>query len=282
MGRLDDVCNTLVTAITDAINAAGAVSKPGQVIVGWPLGPELVEIFGQGPGEWQVSVFPQKKGTNNTRFRPCRTYKPPTVNLSCGVDGGVVTFSGSVDAGLNVHTVLDTRADAYFATTSGMSLDDCATALAAAVNALDLPGVSATASGAAATISGVGSVVCNIAGVGSSTREVSRIGRDIQISVWASDPDTVSSIESAITQTIGIATAPKLALPDGSLMWVRYAGELWNDESQSSYSLYVSHHLMWCEYGIMQTESAYQIGAVEFSQRVNNSHAPVTAWYGDI
>jgi hypothetical protein len=282
MGRLDDVCNALVDAITAAINGASpaAVTEPGQVIVGDPLAPELVEILAQGPGQWQVSLFPFEKGKNNTRFRPRRTYTQPVVHLTCAAVEGVVTFAGSVDAGLNVHVVIDNKYDARIQTTSGMSLATVATAIVAAINALEAPGITSSASGATATVVGAHTVVCNVAGVGSSIREVARIGRNVRMSVWASDPDTVSAIEGAVLTQLGVDVKPKLTLPDGSLMWVRYAGDLWNDDSQSSYSLYVSHHLFWCEYGVMQIEPAYQIGAVEFISTVNNN-APVTAWYGD-
>lgn len=296
MGRLDDVLTTLAQAVGTAILNAGVVGSAqsnvvdtktidftigkGQVIIGWPIATELTEIMATD-GNWQVSIFPHDKAKPTTRFRPRRRYSAGQSTVLAAVVNGVITLSGAVSrAGDNVHVVLDRRHDIRVATSFPQTLAQLATAVASAVNAASLPGISAAPSGNTTAISGAFDVICNVATVGTASREVGRFERDLQVSIWASDPITRDVIQGAVLPQIGSVTAAKLTLPDSTRLWVRYGGDLWNDNSQSSYSMYIAHHLARVEYGIMQTEPAYQIGVTEFVSVVNN-HAPVTAAYGE-
>jgi hypothetical protein len=79
----------------------------------------------------------------------------PDVPLSASVGEGTVTFAGRCIAGISVQLLVDATAKpASYVTTAQDTPASVATALAAALDALALPGISATAANATVTVSG--------------------------------------------------------------------------------------------------------------------------------
>lgn len=297
MSRIDDVLAALCTAAGAAITNANVVGssftvqpkgtlasvQPGQVLPGWPLVTEMVNILGQGAGEWQVTAWPIGKPKATTRYSPYDGpgITAPTIPLTSTIAGAVITFGGSVaTAPLYIHTVVNGVADAFVATTPSQALSSVASAVAAAVNALALSGVSASASGAAVTLAGVHAFDCNIVGdSGSVSYEIARFERAIQLSTWASDPVTRSLISGAL-ESLGGTLQTFLPLADGSSMYVSSEGSDVDDDSQSSYSLYIGHQVLSVEYGVMAVVSTAQVGAIENLVTLNAAPPKPPIWVG--
>lgn len=294
--RLDDVCNTLITAITAAINTAGIPGSVldvttesgsqrqitvagGNVYKGFPEGPELAKLLKTGDGKWAITVTPQNPHAT-TRYSPDDQpiFKPPAQTLFATVSDATITFSGTAGA-CNVHTVINKVGDARVPVTAGQSLSAIATAVAAAIVALNISGVSASAAGAVVTVTGAFLLKCNVSGTGILMREVARVSRVMQVSIWASDPYTRAALEDPLIAYVGDAITPFLTLSDGTDMYVTYNGDGWIDDSQGTYSLLVAHHCIEVEYGIMQSTPVAQLGAVENLVTPRNG-APVTVYVG--
>lgn len=116
----------------------------------------------------------------------------------------------------------------------------------------------------------------NVGGGGSTSYEVARIWRDIQIGVWASDPKTRSLIAEPIAEQVGTTMQTFLALPDGTGLYHSYVDGPLDDDSQSSYSLYASNVIVEVEYGIMQVHTTSQVGVFENAISVSQVVAPTT------
>ena len=300
LGKLDDVYNTIVNLITAAINpivgtviapsippspAVDITVRPGQVFKGFPLSTELVSIVDQSAGQWQVSVFAlPAKGAQ--KFRPIGFSTPPTNEIASAtavVDSHTqtITFSGTPTRAYSVNCVIGFIDDANIAVAANETPTQMATAMASAINALALSGVSATSALGVTTVSGPVPIVCNVGGTGTLATEVMRVSRLIQVSIWASDPDTRELLYEAIIQNVGIVTAECIALSDNAPLRLKYAGDRFDDDSQSAFTLYVCHLTFTAEYGIIQSSTGYQIGAVEAVQQVGPVLNPITTYNGN-
>lgn len=287
MGRVNDLCLAICNSLKGALDEANilgsqyvaktpsgdplnaTLSPDGRIYVGNPLVPELVKILAEPPGTWQISVFPLGPAKDETAFSPYDQplFIPgPTPSVAASVASGVITFSGSVGTQpINVHTVVDADGDAYVQTTPNQSIDSVASAVAAAINALDLPGVSASASGAAVTTEGISDLRCNIGGTGSTIAyEVGRYSRSIVATVWANDPYARELLADAIVARVGTAFTRFLSFPDGSQFYLENTnGGAYDDDSQSSYSAYVARINFTVQYGILFTSAVSVLGAVK-------------------
>jgi hypothetical protein len=227
-------------------------------------------------------VFPLK-ARSTTRFSPHDgpIFVPPSTTLTAAIAGGVITFGGSVGTiPTHVHTIVNGQADARVDCTTNQSLTSVATAVAAAVNALGLSGVSATASGPNVSLSGVFQFNCNVVGSGGTiSYEVARIERSVQVTLWASEPVTRSLIADAIVTNVGTTLAPYLLLPDNSGLRCLNDGDSLDDNSQAESSVYIAHILLDVEYGINQISAVSQLGAVQ-NIIVGANNAVATVWVG--
>lgn len=272
-------------AITDSINAAGITQK-GQVIFGWPTAPQLVEILGQPDVEWQISIYPLR-ASNVTRYiGESAVVGRPIVNLTRTINGATITFAGSATPPVNVHSFLaDLNEDVYIRTQPGQSPDDVADSVATAVNDLALPDVSASATGPAVTLDGATWEFCNIGGVGTvTTGEQLRTSRIVQVTVWTTGDTSDADIDNpmrltlydAITSRLGTVGQHFLTLPDGSSAYVAFAGDDFDDDSSSSYSLYAAHIRFEFEYAVFLQTPATQVGDIAVTQSINGQEAGTT------
>jgi len=286
VGRIDDVCGSLCDAIKAALESSnvlgtayecptpsGAVdailSTDGQVYAGEPLVPELIKILANPPGTWQISVFPVGQAKNATRFSPFDNplYTPgPAPSVTASFASGVITFEGSIGTQqYNVHTVVNGDGDAFVQTTPNQSLADLATAVADAINGLGLDGVSAVAEGNTVVPTGASLLECNIGGPGATVGyEVGRYQRQIVATIWTNDPYGRSFLSGALVDRIGTVFSQFLPFADGSMFYIENStGEAYDDDSQSSYSAFISRISFLVEYGLILTSPVAQLGAVK-------------------
>ncbi len=264
---LDTICVAVADALSDAIDQETLLAPPAQVVAGWPYVNELVALLSQK--EYILTVFPHPDGHQTSRYSPIPfTIQDPFVSLVATVSltARTITFSGSAQTGINVHSFIGPLLqDAYYQTRPSDTLASTATAVAAAINALTISGVSASASGAMVTVTGSPYIICN---VGSSQEtmavEVNRIQRTVQVSAWCPTPDLRFQVSDPILQSIGTTDVPVLKFSDGSPLRIQNNGRIdYNtDESQSAYSLYEYHINFEVEYGILRYVRAASIGSL--------------------
>lgn len=275
--RLQDVAETIQVYVAGLLNAAGITQK-GQVVVGWPATPDLTQILGQAGEQWQVSVWPCDDTKNTSRYE-ATSFKlaSPNVPMTATVAGDILTFGGSVIAGLNVHTFVGRfLQDAFYQTTSLDTLGSVAVGVQNAINALSVSGVAAAASGDSTTITGSPLLRCNVGGAGLvSAKEVGRVSRSVQVSVWAPDPVIRWALADPIITGAGEADSTYLTLSDGTPMFVLYECDSMRDKAQSSYSLYEHHMRFHVEYGIIKYLQGTQVESVEITETLNGG-TPVT------
>lgn len=292
--RLTDVLDTLIVAITDAVNAANIQNDQNRQIAfqcggGNVIATKLATILGKQHGNSAIAVWPLP-ARNAERYNPENTaqYTPQAVDLHATVNASAqtITFSGSADTAYNVHSVINGIADAYVAVSQGDSLSTIATAVAAAITGLDLPGISASAVGDVVTwVGDIFDLDCNVGGtIGTWQREVMRIARPIQVTVYSPDPVTRTAIGDVIQSSIGTADVAShfLVMSDGQPLYVRFgmrAGDKLVEAAQDSYSAFEDHIVFDTEYPITVTSTVVQVGAIVNTTVVNNN-APVTAYIG--
>lgn len=286
---LEAVLGLLRTEITAAL-ATDGISQRGQVLNGWPTAPQLVEILGQADDEWQVTLYPFP-GKNVTCYigEGGGTVTPPNVALKAFLDptGTILTFFGTVPAPINVHSFLSfNNFDAYVAGAAGATPAQIATATAAYVNAQSLHGVTASAAGPAVKLTGDMWDVCNIGGTGTiTTGETLRTSRLVQVSIWTTgglegtDPDGSLRLAmfDSISSQIGTRLNHFLTLPDGSSAYIMYEGDKFEDDSQSSYSLYVAKIYYELEYALFRSTSAVQVGDIVATTTINGQKSQTTS-----
>lgn len=266
MSRLNDVLTALANAVNAAINSSG-ITTPTQVGIGKPNFEDLTKII--TAGEMQVTIYTDDSGIRNTtRFFPRWQVKTPlNVTLAAAVSGNTVTFSGTVPASgtqFNVHTLLgDPLTDSLVQTVPTDTPSTIAAKCAAAINTLALSGVTASASGAVLTVNGTATIICNVGGSATIAQEVSRVSRLVQVIAYTADPDIRAAVEDAIISQVGTSASPRLSLADGTRAWCRYHSSAWVDDKQQDFSMYESHICYTLEYGVLQTQTATQIGAVQ-------------------
>jgi hypothetical protein len=280
---LSAVYGVVQTAITSAINSAG-ITNSGQVIIGWPLSTELIEILGQTNEEYQVSIYMTKSSKATRYIEPPLPLVAPIQGLTAVVTPTTITFSGSVLTTTNIHTFLyGISADAYVQVAPGTSLSVVAAQVAAAITTGPFP-VDATSSGPVVLMnSGATLIYCNIGASTNLLQEVARLDATLQVTIWTTgDPITVpigDAIADAIKQTVGTVNNHRYVLPDGSSLYLAFRDDEINDLSQSSYSLYQYRLIYDAEYGTIATTPSTQVGGV-ISMETTDAYTPITAIFG--
>lgn len=273
MSRYLDAMKALANAISSAVNTYSGVSIPSQTIIGWPNFEDLTKIIQQG--QYQISIFDDGKVKDTTRFFGQWMYTSlPSVPLSGAISGNTLTFSGSVPASgqLNVHTLFGAPlVDSLYQPTASEALSGVAAGVAAAVVSA---GGSATASGNVVTFSGTPVIKCNIGGSATLSREVSRQRRTVQVSVWCPDPIMRDNVADAIETYVGAkgnSQTQFYPMGDGTKIWVDYQTSCDKDDKQADYSMYMRDIFYTVEYGMMQTQTATQIGAIKETYTVQGT-----------
>lgn len=289
MANFDQICRALGPLISDAINAS-SITVPSKTIVGWPVPSEAVKLWGKG--EFLVSIWPAGNARPVTRYAAVPfQLTPPTITLTAEVAGLVVTFGGDVVAGFNVHCVLDTIGDAYYRTFENDTLDNVAAGVAAAVNALDLAGVSASAIGAVLTVVGVRAVVVNIGKALTMVKEVARMQQDLWVISWPASPSasdvalaagkaTRAALDGAILGAIGGTDKRWFTAGDGSRFSVDLTGgPRWSDKAESSYTVFRSDIIYTVEYPVLVPVAATPIGVIAATVQLDAQPAR-TSYFG--
>lgn len=307
--RMIDVLDTLGAAIQAACTANCPII-PHQVGPGWVLSTQLAEILAQGNGNSATALWPLPE-TDASRFssNEGQIYTPPTVTLFATVaaagfneamDSGlgfydsdqgafdllpgpgssfIVTFTG-IPMACNVHTVINTVGDAFIQPTAEMALSDVANALCAAVIALDVPGITALASGPSVVIGGALTVECNIGGIGYLERVVAQVRRPIQASIYSPDPTTRTILFEVMRSYIGTNDSHWLTMSDGQLLYVEIGSRSMPvEKAQSSYSAFEYHMVFETEYPVTTLTPVAVLGVVENEITENNSE-PETVYVG--
>jgi hypothetical protein len=285
MASMKQVLDAMGTAIQNSVNGAALPTPTAtKVMAGWPNQDDLTQII--KAKQQQVSLFAHP-GSRLAKMwlnqRPPTLVAPPSPTVTASIAGGVITFAGVAEAGLNIHTVIrlgssPTGYDAFYKTLNGDTLNSIAAAVAAALNALSAPGVSATPSGATVSLTGpIVSLVCNIgqSSVAAYIFARRRIRR-VQVRIWSWDPD----VRDATADMILTGLAPEMISPrwltaaDGSGVEVSHHDDFPNDfmgmETQFIYDL-----LYDAEYTEYKPITATPIGVTELTITPNNN-APVT------
>ena len=269
MATVDQVLTAIRDAVYDLLVGLYGDNPPAQIGIGFPYAPSLSEILGEG--EAQISVYPLSKAAQNRTSRKpfwkTSVQNPVTLIVTKTVSGSNfhLTFSGTAAGGLNIHTFIQPNTvDAYYATQNTDSLNSIATAVAAAITALSVPGVTASASGAVVTVSGTPYLKCNIGGTSVMVQEVRRAMLPVQLSVWAPDAASRQAIGALIENGFALDfPIPFLNAADGSAIWIRQRSTpAWSDDSQRSYSLYEWHCIYECEFPTLQSATGAQIESV--------------------
>lgn len=287
---LEAVLGQLRTEINNALLADG-ISQKGQVINGWPTAPQLVEILGQPDNEWQINLFPLP-ARNATRYigENGYAYVAPVVGLTAKINqlGNVLTFGGTVTPPLNIHAFLAYHnADMLVSANATATPQTIAAEVAAVVNSAHLVGVSASATGPSVALTGDTWEVCNIGGTGTITRgESLRTSRLVQVSIWTTgglegtDPDGSLRLAmfDSITSQVGTVQNHFMTLPDGSSAYIMFEGDKFEDDSQSSYSLYVAKIYFTLEYALFRSSPATQVGNI--TATTTNGQSTITTIIG--
>lgn len=303
MAAEDDVSYALQQAVIGIVNAApnGAYvnrgkgpkfvqNVPCQVIIGFPFGTSLTEILGNAQA--QISVFPLTEASRTVTDRKpmwkVTQQNYPTINAAVKFEGDsfTITFYGQPAAGFNIHTLIGGavgQLDAPYQTTSEDTLETIAAAVGDAISALGLSGVTVVAAGESVTASWLSGaylfsrVQVNIGGTATMAQEVARVMTPFQISVWAANADLRDSYSKQIDGALCMGVQNNfLYAADGSAIRVRRRGEPRpNDQSQRSYSLYVSHLIYECTYPKLQTTEGTQVEVVAVNGQLDDAIQPV-------
>ena len=299
MASIADILRTIQGTISNGINNAG-IQTPGQVVIGWPTGPQMAAIM--GAGEWLITLFPQKT-RQATRYRPTPLFiiSPSPASLTATITSGTtfstIALSGANAAGLNINTVVGPNPnalDSLYQTTGMESLPQLASLLATQVNLLHAPGVTATPSGQSINVTGPYPVWCNIgqsfaAQIGGESNyvlESARFAREVLVTIWAASPDifaatsdgTREALENAMVVSIGGTDQAWNFSPDGSSFSAIWQGTGdWSDKAESSYSTFRSDNYLTIEYGLLKPVAATQITGIQLITQVSNGAGFTTA-----
>jgi hypothetical protein len=182
----------------------------------------------------------------------------------------VLTFAGAIPANYNVHVLVGVpEQDALVQVTPADTLATTATRVAAAVTAL---GITATASGSAVTIASP-TIICNIGGTAQMAREVARKSRMMKVTVWAPTPQIRDTVGDTIETYVGAkgTTTKFIPIADGTNLWAQCLGSVDQDDKQADYSMYERHIMYEIEYGMLQYQSATQIGSTSTTYSINGT-----------
>lgn len=277
VSRLADTLKAIRSTVNNAISAAG-VTDPIEVLVGYPTWTEGTKVWAQPVDPGFVTIFQLPDVRMVTRYRPeWAQVGPTTVAFSATFTTAQVAFasvSAPSAAGTTIHVFFRAPGtqvyDAHYTTVANDTPSTVATAVATAITALAVSGVSAAAVGNAVNLTGAAFTAVNVGGFASAHKEVARVSRTVQVSIWVSSPWSRYAIQNAISSTLGAVDNCWLTLPDGGRVLILPKGEVFDDKSQESTNVYIAHLTFHVEYGVVQIATATQIGAVSVQQILQN------------
>ena len=268
MADISDVYSALLSVIAGIFYPSGqptntiATSPVTGTIVryypGWPQKAQLDQDLGNNVVN--ISVFaPPGTEQNTTRFpRQWQVATPAQHTLTATVDdtGTIITIGGTVSTSQNVAAIVNGTPFVYQSQASD-TLSSVASGLAALIAA---GGFSASASGAAVTISGAKSLVARVGGIATMLKEVRRQNRLFQISFWCPTPALRDTAVKAVDPVL--AATNFLSLADGSMGRLIYQRTFVDDAAEKA-GCYRRDLFYAVEYGTTITEQAPEAVAVE-------------------
>lgn len=241
---------------------AGCV-VPGAVVRiyrGWPTPAALDADLAAGRVNVSVGGVPGSTRLTTRYPDQWRVVKPAVPVLSASVAAGVATFAGTAALGQLAALLVDGRA-AVHRTEAG---DTPASVAAALAGELRQVGVSATANGAAVTVSGARSVVARIVADQVATRETRRQLQHFAVTCWCADPPTRDAIGAAIDAAL--SGIDFVGLPDGSSGRVLFVASVTSDRWEDA-TLYRRELTYSVEYAttITATQPSMIVGGTQIS-----------------
>ncbi|EJN07791.1 hypothetical protein [Herbaspirillum sp. YR522] len=255
MADFTDVANTLVGLIAGIVYPEGTAAPsitgvPVKVYQGWP---DVVQIGADMKGGIvNISVFP----TPTERILPARMMEwqelavvPATVTLA--VTGSTVTFGGAAAPAQNIAVLVDNKPYVY-AVQASDTLASIATALATLISA----DRAASSVGPVLTVSGAKSIIARIGTEGTSIRELMRLEKVFQVSIWANCFDQRDPLAALLMPAL--AAAYRIELPDGTQGTVRYRSSAQIDDLQKQ-GVYRHDLLYAVEFAVTHALQAVQV-----------------------
>lgn len=232
--------------------------------VGWPdpnqLRADLTKSVKLGNQVAHVSIYalPGSRLTSRyTKGNPSIIKHDATEGVT--VVGGVITIAGPFTAGDNVFAYVN-GAPAQTTVVTNDTAAAVATRLAAAITALGLAGITANApGGGVVNVGGAFSVAAAAHGQGTVMREVSRLTRRFQVTVWAADDVGREAVSSAVIPAL--ANAEFLTFADGSKGRILLEGEALSDFGMVA-GLMREDTLWQIEYPWFLPQSLARVGAI--------------------
>jgi hypothetical protein len=273
MATSAQVMATIGQQAVAAINGYG-ISPPTNiaVFVGWPTFDDQTKII--NAKEALVSVFqlPGMRRTNRLLTPASRilwALASPAIGpvaLVATISANQITFSGTVSAGINIHTILkggfNKTADAYYQTGALDTYATIAIAVAGAINALALSGVSASASGPTVTVTGVPILKVNMGQGTVIPRIVQQTMRRIEVIAWVWDPLVRSQMADAIESNVATIDQPFLTTADGTSIYIRLRDSYASDDLAKQ-SLYLQRIVYDVEYVSTQSTIFTPVGVTQ-------------------
>lgn len=280
---LQRALDAIVDAITAATNALGADAPKFQCYTGTPTSTKITEALQQYPTTAQITLWPLK-ARNQRRYplaQPALLVPAaPGTTVELSDENSVATFGGSPKAGDVVHAFFGTPVqDGSYLVQTGDTPATIATAIAAAINALQAG--AASASGDAVTLDdGLWFSRVNIGGTGTLYAEVGRIRRSVQATIWmqaqpSPDDGTNQQAFDLIAQAIlaNVGTAAQTFLTDAYGLPVYCAAvddASWDADPQLSYSIFKWTIVFDVEYGITTQYPYTQLEGIDLSRQIGS------------
>jgi hypothetical protein len=231
MADESDVETALVTLCSGALypNGVNSPSVPGpdcRIYRGWPSSAALDADL--TAGRINVSVFPMPRhARTTTRYTQSRSGIPTQPTLTTSVSGTAVTFGGTADLGQVAGVLADGKSYAY-----RTQIGDNPALVAANLATLARASAIVQLSGCTLTILGTGTLISRVVVDASAQQEVRRQEQIFRVTCWC--PTPMSRDATAIVIDLALAQLAFIALADGSMGRLLYAGTTTFDQSQDA------------------------------------------------
>jgi hypothetical protein len=257
MADQTDVANGLVGLIA-AIAYPGGDAQPStapdavavKTYQGWPTTSALDTAMLEK--QIHVSVWPtptEKMVDQRAAEWVQASIGTPTVIMV--VSGTQVTISGTGAASQNTSALVDGKPYIY-----AVQANDTPTSIATALAALISADRTASNSGPVLMIPNSHSITARVGVVGTNIRELQRIEKVFQVSIWAASPDARDPFAKLVHSSL--AATYRMTLVDGSIANIRYKGSIQRDNEQKN-GIYRRDILFSIEYSITQTSTAVEV-----------------------
>ncbi len=275
--RIRDVEDTIGEAIRATLLTA-AIPSAIKIEVGWPnpiyLGKRMAA------NEPLITIYPMAATPGSAYLNPQMVSAPAVETLTVSVEpsklvaGAIeIRFGGTPTAGSTIHvfTALG-QGDAFYTVGASDSPTTIAVAVATAIETQQRPAIAAISLGTVTIVSGASSVVVNVSTQSTATMEVSRTSQEVQVSIWAPDPDSRDAIRSAIIASVGTQMNRSLFLSDGTDLSIRFrSAPPYVDSLEDSLTTYVAHLYFSTEYGELVYSTSTTIGSTSLGVSLNGA-----------